>query len=101
MTAAAPVPRWIALDGFLLQRAKDAHARFLGLAIALGAILVAVLLEGTLVLRAAASSRARFSAMSPLTRKDQTVARFSGVAVALFVALLGFALFAAFLVRAS
>ena len=101
MTAAAPVPRWVALDGFSLERAKAAHARLLGLAIALGAILVAVLLEGTLILRAAASSRARLSAVRAVSKRDETIARASGVAVALFVALLGFALFAAFVVRAS
>ena len=101
MTAATPVPRWVALDGFSMERAKDAHARFLGLVIALGAILVAALLEGTLVLRAAASSRASLSATHAVIEKDQTIARVSGVAVALLVALLGFALFAAFLVRAG
>ncbi|HEV3193678.1 MAG TPA: hypothetical protein VGY54_24400, partial [Polyangiaceae bacterium] len=101
MTVSAPVPRWIALDGFSAQRASETHARFLGLAIALGAILVAVLLEGTLVLRAALSSRVRLSATRALSKSEQTVTRISGAAVALFVALLGFALFAAFLVRAS
>jgi len=101
MTVSTPVPRWMALDGFSAQRANEAHARLIGLAIALGAILVAVLLEGTLVLRAAVSSRVRLSATGASSKSDQTVARISGVAVALFVALLGFALFAAFLTRAS
>jgi hypothetical protein len=76
-----PVPRWLALDGFVGQRALDREARTRGLAVALGAIAVAILLEGTLLWRAAARSRA------------------GTVAVAILVGLLGFALLAAFIVR--
>ncbi len=81
LSSIAPVPRWVALDGFVMQRALDREARARGLAVAVGAIAIASVLEGMLLLRAAANSRART------------------VAVAVLVALLGFALLAAFIVR--
>jgi hypothetical protein len=83
LTVARPVPRWIALDGFAAQRALDRDARMRGLAVALGAIAVAILLEGTLILRSARGRGGR--------RRT--------VAVAVLVGLLGFALLAAFIVR--
>ncbi len=76
-----PTPRWIALDGFVGQRALDRAARARGLAVALGAIAIAVLLEAALLWRAAARRPA------------------GTVAVAILVGLLGFALLAAFIVR--
>jgi hypothetical protein len=76
-----PTPRWIALDGFVGQRALDHAARTRGLAVALGAIAIAVLLEAALLWRAAARRPA------------------GTVAVAILVGLLGFALLAAFIVR--
>ena len=76
-----PTPRWIALDGFVGQRALDHAARARGLAVALGAIAIAVLLEAALLWRAAARRPA------------------GTVAVAILVGLLGFALLAAFIVR--
>ena len=81
LSAIAPAPRWMALDGFVMQRALDRDARAKGLAVALGALAIAVVLEATLLLRAAAGGRART------------------VAVAVLVGLLGFALLAAFIVR--
>jgi hypothetical protein len=81
LTPIRAVPRWLALDGFAGQRALDREARSKGLAVALGAIAVAVLLEGALLWRAAARSRV------------------GTVAVAILVGLLGFALLAAFIVR--
>jgi hypothetical protein len=83
LSVASPVPRWIALDGFAAQRALDRDARARGLAVALGAIAIAILLEGTLLLRSARGRGGR--------RRT--------VAVAVLVGLLGFALLAAFIVR--
>jgi hypothetical protein len=77
----APVTRWTALDGFVLQRTLDHEARQKGLAVGLGALAVAVALEAILLLRAAVGGRVRT------------------VAVAVLVGLLGFALLAAFIVR--
>ncbi len=81
LSSIAPVPRWIALDGFAMQRALDREARARGVAVAVGALAIASVLEGMLLVRAAANSRTRT------------------VAVAVLVALLGFALLAAFIVR--
>ncbi len=81
LTSITPTPRWVALDGFVGQRALDREARTRGLAVALGALAVAILLEGALLWRAAERSRTRT------------------VAVAILVGLLGFALLAAFIVR--
>jgi hypothetical protein len=91
----------MALDGFSSQTARDLGRRASGLRIALGAIFVAVLLEMALLLRVVAASRARF----PVDAEDDDAARriaparWLGVLIALLVALLGFALLAAFLVR--
>lgn len=101
LSAEAPIPRWMALDGFSSQTARDLGRRASGLRIALGAIFVAVLLEMALLLRVVAASRARF----PVDAEDDDAARriaparWLGVLIALLVALLGFALLAAFLVR--
>jgi len=81
LSSIASVPRWVALDGFAMQRALDREARARGLAVAVGALAIASVLEGMLLVRAAAKSRTRT------------------VAVAVLVALLGFALLAAFIVR--
>jgi hypothetical protein len=58
LAGATPVPRWTALEGFTQQHAREAEKRAHGMAIALGALGVAVLLEALLLLRASASSRA-------------------------------------------
>jgi hypothetical protein len=76
-----PVARWVALDGFALQRAQDREARGRGLAVALGAIAIAIALEALLLARAGARSPRRT------------------VAVAALIGLLGLALLAAFIVR--
>jgi hypothetical protein len=81
LSTIGPTPRWMALDGFVLQRALDRDARAKGLAVALGALAIAIVLEATLLLRASSGGRGRT------------------VAVAVLVGLLGFALLAAFIVR--
>jgi hypothetical protein len=93
LAVASPVPRWLALDGFATQRLGDAERRGRGLAVALGGVAAAVLLEGALLLRAAAGGRLHGGV--PIDRRRWTVA------VALLTGLLGFALLAAFLVRLS
>jgi hypothetical protein len=101
LAAATPVPRWTALDGIAMQHANDAQKRARGVAIGLVAILVAVLLETVLLLRAAASSRARLRAAvsEEGAPPGRLVGRAGTIALALLVALMGFALLAAFLAR--
>ena len=109
LTAPTPTPRWTALDGFAMQRAREAERRARGLEIALGAILVAVLLEAVLLLRAAALARARLRTLAEaheaVVEANAAPPRLAGrawtVAIALLVALLGFALLAAFLLRVA
>jgi hypothetical protein len=103
LAAATPVPRWTAVDGLVMQHARDAQKRAHGLAIGLVAILVAVLLETVLLLRAAAISRARLRAAASEegAPPGRLVGRAGAVALALLVALMGFALLAAFLARVA
>jgi hypothetical protein len=103
LASATAVPRWTALDGFVARHARDGHRRELGLAVALAAIVVAMLLEAALLLRAArtAHERLREATAHEKDTLNARVGRVGGVAVALLVALLGFALIAAFLVRAA
>jgi hypothetical protein len=88
-----PVERWKALDGFDAQRARSARRRSHGLALALGAVGLAVLLEAALILRSAASARIDLGTARPAERQRWSVA------VAVLAGLLGFALLAAFLAR--
>jgi hypothetical protein len=101
LAAATPVPRWTAVDGFAMQHARDAEKRSRGLTLALGAILLAVVLEAVLLLRAAAASRARLKAATSEEGAEpgRLVGRAWTVAIGLLVALMGFALLAAFLAR--
>jgi hypothetical protein len=101
LAAATPVPRWTVLEGFTMQHARDAEKRSRGLAIALGGLFVAALLEVLLLLRASMAARARLhvaEAESGL-RAPRFVSRTWTVVLGLLVALLGFGLLAAFLVR--
>jgi hypothetical protein len=107
LAAATPVPRWTALDGFAPLHARDAARRARGLLVALGAIGIAVILEALLLVKAALSSRARLQ--EAIDAGDDESARGQGsrrwaspvwtVGIALLVALMGFALMAAFLAR--
>jgi hypothetical protein len=101
LAAASPVPRWTAVEGFSVQYARDARRRGRGLAVALCALLVAVILETVLLLRTAASTRARFAVDAGDPDASPTIGGMRGwsMAVALLVVLLGFALLGAFLVR--
>jgi hypothetical protein len=101
LAVAVPVRRWTAIEGFSMHQAEGERRRARGLAIGLGALLAAVLLEIVLLLRMAASTRARFAVDLDLTdaRAPAEAGRGWSVAVAVLVMLLGFALLAAFLVR--
>jgi hypothetical protein len=81
----APAPRRVLLDGVTAQRALAAGKRARGLAVALGAIFVAALLEAALLARSSARARGRIGSL----------------VVATLVALLGFALLASFLARVA
>ncbi|HXN33935.1 MAG TPA: hypothetical protein VN894_18825 [Polyangiaceae bacterium] len=102
LAGATPVPRWTALDGFSAQHALDGQRRARGLGVALGAIVTALLLETVLLLRAARRSDSLREATTENGDPPGAKARRAGtVGIALLVALLGFALLAAFLVRAA
>jgi hypothetical protein len=88
VTPIVPAPRWVALDGFAGARARDAAKRAQGLAVAVGAVLTAMALETVLLLRAALTARVGLRSAS-------------SVVASVLVALLGFLLLAAFLLRAA
>lgn len=98
LSLAAPraVPRWVAVDGFAYKRERDALQRARGLTIALGAILLAMALEAVLLLRAAALAKGEL-------RDEAGGARLAvrgwNAAVAVLLAMLGFALLGEMLVR--
>jgi hypothetical protein len=99
----------MALEGLTLQHARDAEKRARGMTLALGAVVIAGILEALLVLRASASSRAGLreaiaaggegSAASERWLGRAWSGRAWTVGIALLVALMGFALMAAFLAR--
>jgi hypothetical protein len=103
LAGATPVPRWTALEGFSAQHARNARRRSCGLAIALGAIAIAMFLETILLLRAAHAARMRLREATSEEREalGAGVGRAGNVGIALFVALLGLALLGAFLERAG
>ena len=101
LSAARPVPRWEALEGFSLQHAAERLRRARGMSLALTAIGAGVVLEVLLLLRAAAATRARLrvtpdGADGPLPIHAHPAWT---VAIALLVAVLGFVLLAAFVAR--
>ncbi len=104
LAGATAVPRWTVLDGFAAEHVRDNDRRARGLAVALGAIAIAAVLETALLLRVVHRARARLRQATlgaDDALGDQGFQRVASVAVALLVALLGFALIAGFLVRAA
>jgi len=101
LVAPSPIARWTALDGFAFQGARNARRRSMGLSIALGAIVVAVILECLLLFRAVTSSRARLRAASAEGDAGNAfvAGRVWAVVISVLVAMLGFALLGAFLIR--
>jgi hypothetical protein len=100
LAALSPVPHWIALDGRSRGPSIDAVRRARGLALAFVAIVAGAILEILLLVRAAVRARARLRAA---TAEDADaapiVARGSTALMAILVAMLGFALLAAVIVR--
>jgi hypothetical protein len=90
------MPRWTALDGAPARRDEIARARDRGLAVALAAVVVAALLELTLLARVARTARARVEGSAPPGSLWT-----SSFVVAVLLALLGFALLGAFLARTA
>ena len=88
VTPIVPAARWVALDGFVQAHARDGAKRMQGLTIALGAVVTSMVLEAMLLLRAAFSAR----------REMRSAWR---IALGVLVAVLGFLLLAAFLLRAA
>lgn len=102
LAGATPVPRWIALEGFALHHARDAQKRAVGLGVALGAIAIAMLLETLLLIRVAHSAQSELRDTREVNMALGTqMQRVSKLGISVLVALLGLALLAAFLVRAS
>ncbi|MDP8999548.1 MAG: hypothetical protein M3O46_05495 [Myxococcota bacterium] len=102
LAGATPVPRWIALEGFALHHAGEAQKRATGLGIALGAIAIAILLETILLIRAGHTAQSELRHTRELNAALGTqMERMSKLGISVLVALLGLALLAAFLVRAS
>lgn len=104
VAAAVPVARWTALDGFSEKNRKLRDKRRRGMTIAWGAALVAMALEGLLMLRAAARGRRRRQPRSVADLGEPPPAELAMSprllsAVAILIALLGFALVAAFVLR--
>jgi hypothetical protein len=94
--------RWLALDGMATRGAKNRASRQLGLAIGLGSLLVAAILEVLLLTAASREAReALFVAAEGEDDERERVTRKApggGLAIALLVAMLGFALLAALMI---
>jgi hypothetical protein len=96
---AAPVRRRLALDGFVAKSSRRAAKRARGVAISVGAILVTMVLEAALVLRAARRTQLGLSTRLPESRGTLQISTAAAGAVAVSVVLLGLALLAALLLR--
>jgi hypothetical protein len=102
LASARPIARWVALDGTTSQLANERVRRSRGVALAVGAVMLAALLELLLLLRAAVPPRAEVELELEQGEPARTAAfTWWNVGIALLVALLGFALLAAFVGRAS
>jgi hypothetical protein len=101
LVAPVAVVRWVALDGFAYQKQRDALARARGMAIAMSAICLAIVLEAVLLLRASVMARARLKAKQESEEGGgaKLVGRGWSVAVGVLLGMLGFALLGAFLMR--
>ncbi len=108
LTAIAPIARWTALDGFLPKNARLRQKHSRGVAVAVGAMVVAMALEALLMFRAAGRGRGQPTPLgddrdagdpgAPVT-DDLAVSTPFRSAMAILIALLGFALVTAFVLR--
>ena len=100
-----PFARWIALEGFASKHAHDADRRLRGIVIALGALVVAATLEGLIIVTGVRDSRRRLRASgegsSDEMKKAAPRVGVLRIAIALLVALLGFALIAILVLRSA
>jgi hypothetical protein len=104
VAAALPVARWTALDGFSEKNGKLRDKRRRGMAIAGSGALVAMALEALLVFRAAARGRRLRQVRNVAEPGERPQAELTLSppllsTIALLIALLGFALVAAFVLR--
>jgi hypothetical protein len=99
--APAPLtPRWVALEGFSERHKRESAKQSKGVAIALVAIVSGAILEALLLVRAATRSRARLRAVENAEGAEaDIVARGWGALMVVLVAMMGFALLAAFVAR--
>jgi hypothetical protein len=105
LAAAGPFPRWTALEGFASVRAREAANRARGMQLAVGSIVVAAALETLLILLGVAESRRKLRLSQERAGEDyaSVTMRFTAlrVAIGLLVALLGFGLVLALVLRAA
>jgi hypothetical protein len=103
--AAGPFPRWTALEGFASVRAHDAKNRARGMQLAVGSIVVAAALETLLILLGVSESRRKLRAAHAHAGEEIATAAPPTTAMRVFigllVALLGFALVLALVLRAA
>ncbi len=101
LASAPQTPRWVALEGRSQQERRDAVKRSFGLAVALVAIVAAAVLEALLIVRAVRRARARLRAAARAEGNEAApiVAKGGVAMLAVSVAMLGFALLAAFVAR--
>jgi hypothetical protein len=106
LVAPTPIPRETLLDGFAAKHALRAHKRARSMALSLGAIAIAMVLETVLLVRTARRARMRLHAAASdgeleSELVDERAERAGKLGIALLVAMLGFVLLAAFLARAG
>ncbi len=105
LAAAGPFPRWTAIEGFASVRVHEATNRARGMAISVGSVVVAAALEALLILVGVAESRRKLRASQELAGEDRASLKVSHgalrVAIGLLVALLGFGLVLALVLRAA
>lgn len=101
--APGPFARWVALEGFAAKHAHDAGRRQRGIALAAGAMLVAAVLEGLIIVTGVRDARRklRASGESASDEMKDSAPRVTALqlAIGLLVALLGFALVATLVLR--
>jgi hypothetical protein len=101
LTDPTPAPRWRAFEGLAGQRARRTRRRGAGVSIGLGAIAAAVLLEVLMLVGASRRGRAKLRVEVGDALVLEPGGRGRDLALGLIVALLGFALLAALLLRAA
>jgi hypothetical protein len=98
-----PFARWIALEGLTAKHAHDRERRHRGILLALGALVVASVLEGLIIVTGVRDSRRklRASGESASDEMKNSAPRVTALqlAIGLLVALLGFALIATLVLR--